>query len=298
MGLKYKLNEAGDAILMSDKGHPIVVDEDKEEDDKNREFGLDAIHLYGKVPELNSESKARKEELRKLSSKLEILKETAEDLDLEDDESVKAWINNAVKAMKTVKNLDEKKLIEAGEVDTIKKQAQETLKEKLDETEKKYRAKLEEKDSEVSSLNQAIIDLMVTDRFNQSEYVKKKLGMTPKMARKYFGDSFKVEQGENGQRRIVAYKPDGEKVYSKEKVGELANFDEALSILVDLDPDKESLLAAAVASGTGLGVQGGGTRRPKVNPFAKDSINLTEQARLFKENPDLAARLQAEAKGQ
>jgi len=31
------------------------------------------------------------------------------------------------------------------------------------------------------------------------------------------------------------------------------------------------------------------------NPFAKDSLNLTEQARILKENPALAERLKAEA---
>ena len=34
---------------------------------------------------------------------------------------------------------------------------------------------------------------------------------------------------------------------------------------------------------------------PKVNPFKKDSINLTEQGRLFRENPEEARRLASEA---
>lgn len=49
-------------------------------------------------------------------------------------------------------------------------------------------------------------------------------------------------------------------------------------------------------SSTGGGTQPGraGGERTK-NPWKKDSFNLTEQGRIFKENPDLAARLQNEA---
>jgi hypothetical protein len=50
------------------------------------------------------------------------------------------------------------------------------------------------------------------------------------------------------------------------------------------------------ATSSGGGAPGSTISRPKnVNPWAKDTINLTEQGRIFKENPSLAAQLKAEA---
>jgi hypothetical protein len=47
---------------------------------------------------------------------------------------------------------------------------------------------------------------------------------------------------------------------------------------------------------SGGGALGSNTSRPKnVNPWAKDTLNLTEQGRIFKENPALATQLKAEA---
>lgn len=48
---------------------------------------------------------------------------------------------------------------------------------------------------------------------------------------------------------------------------------------------------------TGSGAGGDGSGGTKNNPFAKDSLNLTEQARLRREDPNKAARLEAAAKG-
>jgi len=46
---------------------------------------------------------------------------------------------------------------------------------------------------------------------------------------------------------------------------------------------------------TGSGAGGDGSGGTKNNPFSKDSLNLTEQARLNREDPDKAARLKAAA---
>jgi hypothetical protein len=50
------------------------------------------------------------------------------------------------------------------------------------------------------------------------------------------------------------------------------------------------------ATSSGGGAPGSSGAKPKnVNPWAKDTFNLTEQGRVFKENPALAAQLKAEA---
>ena len=47
----------------------------------------------------------------------------------------------------------------------------------------------------------------------------------------------------------------------------------------------------AVGSGAGGSQRGGG----QVNPWSKATLNLTEQAKIMKSNPGLAARLEASA---
>lgn len=68
-----------------------------------------------------------------------------------------------------------------------------------------------------------------------------------------------------------------------------------------LDEYKESDTFAPCFEGsraTGGGAGGGsGSGGTKNNPFAKDSLNLTEQARLKREDPDKAERLRAAAAG-
>ncbi|MDR2048361.1 MAG: hypothetical protein LBP69_02805 [Treponema sp.] len=50
------------------------------------------------------------------------------------------------------------------------------------------------------------------------------------------------------------------------------------------------------ATSSGGGAPGSGSVRPKTaNPWAKDTFNLTDQGRIFKENPALATQLKSEA---
>ena len=78
------------------------------------------------------------------------------------------------------------------------------------------------------------------------------MNRSPREARKLFGDNFKVEKTENGQTRVFGYL-NGEKINSLERPGEYADFEEAMTIVVDNDQDKDSLLKGAGKSGTGGG---------------------------------------------
>ncbi len=58
-----------------------------------------------------------------------------------------------------------------------------------------------------------------------------------------------------------------------------------------------AFIAPAGNSGGGAGGSGAGSGGLQANPWAKESRNLAEQVRLLKEDPALARRLSAEAKG-
>ena len=294
MALKFKLTEDGKAIAMSEKGLPMVIDDSDPENPK--EFALDAVHHYNQIPRLREEAKTHR--LAKEAAEKMLKLFTDAGIDTSSEDAVGDWLSNATKAIDTMKNIDDKKLVDAGEVETIERQAQEALQSKLTEQEKRFKTKIESLEKDVTSKDATIYQLMVADRFNTSEFVQKKLAaMTPKMARKYFGDNFKVETDEEGRRRVVGYYNNGERIYSNERAGELADFEEALQILTDKAPDRDNLLAATTHSGSGAGGCGGiaGTGVEK-NPFVKGpNLNLTEQGKIYRENPQLAERLKTEA---
>lgn len=235
MALEYKMNEEKTAILINENGYPVVVE------DGEKEIGLDAIHLYGKVPDLTNQLKQSKDNLQELAEKYKILDEV---------EDITVFVNSAKKAMDTIKNLEDKKLIEAGEVEAIKRQAQESSENKLEEIKTSMQTKIDELDNLVNHKTKQIYQLMVSDRFNGSKFVQEKLNMTSKMARAYFSNNFKIEEND-GKYGVIGYFNNDEKIFSREKAGEVADFEEALAILVDKDPDRDKLLAGAGGSGSG-----------------------------------------------
>lgn len=79
-------------------------------------------------------------------------------------------------------------------------------------------------------------------------YTDKGEWLTLKQLRERDAQAFKVEEG-----KIVAYDASGNKIYSRAKPGELAQFDEALEFLVENYPQKDYILKAS-------GNNGGGSR--------------------------------------
>jgi hypothetical protein len=73
--------------------------------------------------------------------------------------------------------------------------------------------------------------------------------------------------------------------------GNVTGVKEALEVLVAAKPWLKKTEAKPVGSGTNPPGAGGGD----VNPWKKETFNLTNQAKILKENPALAARLKQEA---
>lgn len=250
MALNYKVVEVEgvQSIAMSDRGFPIVVDDEND----NKEIALDAIHLYTKVPELTNQLSQTKDKVTELTGKTAAL---------EGIEDVADFMEKANAALELTANIDSQKLIDAGKVEEIKTQAQENLQTKMDALKTNLEKEIQTRDEKLSSLDKTIFKLMVADRFNTSKFVKEGLSITSNMARKYFGDSFKIEVNpETGDRSVVGYYRDGTQIYSAERPGDLAQFDEALQLLVEKDPEKDNFLLGAGGSGTGAGDGQGGTR--------------------------------------
>lgn len=212
--MKLKIDESGNAVLQD--GKPVYVYDD------GKEIAHDAAATVQTISRLNAEAKShreRAEAAEKVIKKFEGI-----------DDPVAA-----IKAMETVANLDAKKLVDAGEIEKVKA-----------EISKAYQAQVESVTSERDTFKQQLYDEKIGGSFARSKLIAEKMAIPSDLVQARFGNAFKVENG-----AIVAYDHSGNKIYSRVKPGEIADFDEALESLVDAYPHKDSILKSSGASGGG-----------------------------------------------
>jgi hypothetical protein len=220
----------GEHIAMTD-GKPVWVHPD------GKEAPFDAEAALNKITSLNGESAARKTELRDAMDKLKVL---------DGIENPSDFMSQARKAMDTVKNLQDKQLIDAGDAEKVKEEIRKAMQGQIDDLKKN----LSDKDA-------VLVREMIGGRFARSKFITDKLAIPADLVEARFGAAFKIEDG-----KVVAQDHHGNKLFSREKPGETADFDEALSMLVDAYPHKENILKGSGASGGGAQGGGGGHHAP------------------------------------
>lgn len=141
----------------------------------------------------------------------------------------------AIKALEIVGNLDKKKLIDAGEVERVKA-----------EIAKSYQEKLDASDARAKGLEDALHGEKIGGAFSRSKAIADKFAIPADLVQSRFGSNFKLEEG-----KVVAYDSSGNKLYSKANPGNPADFDEAIELLVDAYPYKDSILKGTGAAGGG-----------------------------------------------
>jgi hypothetical protein len=111
--------------------------------------------------------------------------------------------------------------------------------------------------TERESLQNQLYSEKVGGAFSRSKFIGEKLAVPTDLIQAAFGQRFKVEEG-----RIVGYDPSGNKIYSRTKPGEIADFDEALENMVDSYPHRNSILKGVNHSGSGASpANGAGGKR-------------------------------------
>ncbi len=233
--IKLKLMEDGKSIMMDEDGLPIAIDDEKPEGEQ--EFAIDAIHLLGKIPSLQNEAKTHREAKTDVETKLKAF---------EGIEDAKA----ALDALEKVKTWGDKELLDTKKVDKMKEQILAVEKEKYDAMDKNYKTQLSEKDVLLESQRADIFDSMVSQRFLNSGWfsgAKPKSVMLPEVAKAYFGPSFKVEKIE-GVNRVIGYDSKNEKIFSRKRSGEYAEFDECIETIINQHQDKDSFLQPSTGS--------------------------------------------------
>ncbi len=239
--MKLKLDENGHVVVTD--GKPVYVQDD------GKEVPFDAVGTVATISRLNGEAKSHRERAESAETALKSFEGIADP-------------KLALKALETIKNLDDKKLVDAGEVDKVRAEA-------IKAVEDRYAPIIQERDA----LSAKLVAEKVGGSFARSEFIAKKMGIPADMVEARFGNNFKLE-GDS----VIAYDKSGNKIFSASNPGEPAGFDEALGILVEHYPYKDQILKGTGASGGGSGGGNGGTGGKTISRAQFESLSPQQQS--------------------
>lgn len=218
-------------VLVLKDGNPVYVDGS----------GKELIIDQTTIGRLNGEAKGHRE-----------AKEAAE-IKLKAYEGIDPEI--ARKSIELAGKIDAKTLIDAGQVDKVKS-----------EITGQFTKQMTEKDAAISDLQSRINNMQVEGVFSGSEFVRDSIAVPRDMFEASFRNNFKVEDG-----KVVAYDKAGNRLMSKTRAGEYAEPDEALQLLVEMHPQKDTILKANTGAGSGSG--GGGGNRGQGKTMKRGEFN-------------------------
>lgn len=245
MSLKLKIDENEQIEIRN--GKPVYLD------DENKEIELDANLLFDKIKDLNGEAKQRRLECQALKDKYNIFN---------DIDNISEWKESADKAIKLSKDIDDSQLIQVGKVDEVKANMKLAHDEEKNNMKKAFEDETKTLNALLEAKDETIFTLMVTSKFSQSSLFsgeKPKTILPPEIAAKYFGHQFKVEKNDDGNLRVIGFHLNGSQIYSRKNPGELADFEEAITEIIDEYPMKDSIMRAGFdGSGSAGGDHSGG----------------------------------------
>lgn len=224
--MPFKLNADGTIATGEANGQklPVFIHAD------GKEAPFDADSTLGTISRLNGEAKSHRERAEKAEGTLKSFEGISDPA-------------AALKALNVVKNLNDKQLVDAGEVERVKNEAIKSVQAQFDPIVK-----------ERDTLKSELFNEKIGGAFARSKFIADKVAIPADMVQAAFGRHFSIEGG-----KVVAKGVDGNALFSRTRHGEPADFEEALEILVDSYPHKASILKGTGASGSGSqGGSGGG----------------------------------------
>lgn len=203
--------------IVVQNGNPVWVD-------ANGNEGTVGVDTIGK---LNRENKAFRERAEAAEAALK----PYEGLDGE----------AARKALETVAALGEGGVVDASKLDAIKAQLTQ-----------QYETQISDLTSKLTNVSDQLNNTVLSAAFNGSKFISENIAVPADLFQASFAKNFKVENG-----NIIPLDGKGEPIYSKKRFGEIADFEEGISILVDNYSNKDRILKAPSNGGSGSGGQGG-----------------------------------------
>ena len=251
MALKLKtVTIEGKTLAEVVDGKPVYVGDDE------KDVPFDAPHALATIERISASDKARRQALEAAEAKLKSFE------GLEDPAA-------AIKALETVKNLSAGDLKTVAQVEEIKAAAAKAAEERVAAVNKASKEALERATADNEKLTKQLYSEKIGGSFARSKYIADKTILPGPAAEKIFGDYFRIEDG-----KIIAYGPDGNKVYSRSKPGSEAEFEEAVEMLVDIYPFRDSILkgtggGTGARNGAGNGAGGNGPKSLTRTEFDK-----------------------------
>ncbi|HWT68094.1 MAG TPA: DUF6651 domain-containing protein [Pseudomonas sp.] len=218
--MKLKLDDQGHVVLQD--GKPVYVYDD------GKEVAFDAPGTVNTITRLNAEAKTHREGKEAAETALKAFE------GITDGAAAK-------KALEIVANLDQKKLVDAGEIERVK-----------GEISKSFQGQLDEANTKAATFEKQLYEEKIGGAFSRSKYIGEKLAIPADLVQSKFGAAFKVEDG-----KTIAYDQHGQKIYSRTRPGEIADFDEAIESLVEQYPHRDHILKGSGANGSGAPNGGG-----------------------------------------
>lgn len=253
--MKLKTVEvAGKTYAEISDGKPLFIGDD------GKEVAVDIAHTTAKISQLNSEAKGHRERAESAEGKLKAFDGITD-------------AAAAIKALETVKNIKDGELIAAGKVEEIKFQAKKAAEEQVAAANKASAEEVARVKSDNEKLNNELDSTVIGGGFARSKLIvdpkhPMSLVIPADIAEARFRKNFKREDG-----RVVGYDNSGNKIFSRAKPGEVADFDEALEVLVDQYPYKDQITRGTGARGDGArpnnGANNGGRKTITREAFSK-----------------------------
>jgi hypothetical protein len=203
-------------------GKPVYVDAGKE-------IAFDAPGTRATITRLNGEAQGHRERAEKAEGSLKGFEGITDP-------------GAALKALETVSNLDNKKLIDAGEAQRVR-----------DEIAKTYEGKLAEADKKYGDLEGQYHGEKLKAAFAGSKFITEKVAVPPDMLQATFGGHFKIIDG-----KVVGHDTAGRPLINAGNPAEPPSFDDAIKALIDVYPYKDHILKGSGGSGSGAPPGGGG----------------------------------------
>jgi hypothetical protein len=222
--MELQFDDKGNVVVQD--GKPVYVAED------GKTVAFDYPATLATISRLNGEAKSHRERAEAAEEKIKLFD------GIEDPAKAR-------EAMETLKNIDSKKLIDAGKVDEVRAESKKAFDEQLRAIEEKYKPVIAEREN----LKASLVNEIVGGNFSRSKFIAEKLAIPVDIAQARFGSAFHVEENN----RIVARDANGNSLFSRARPGEIADFDEALELIVDAYPYRDSIMKGSGASGGGAG---------------------------------------------
>ena len=241
--MPFEFDSSGALVTteLDGKRFPVYVHPD------GKKIPFDADSTLGTISRLNGEARSHREAKEAAEARLATFKDISDPL-------------AAIKALGIVKNLEDKKLVDAGEVERVKAEVAKAM-------EQQYSPIKDEN----QTLRKQMENMLVTAAFSGSKFIAERLAgqngaANSAIARGLFGAQLTVENG-----KLIGHDAQGNKLYSRTRPGELAEGDEIMELMIDGYVHKESILKGSNASGSGTpanGGNGGGGKTIKQADFA------------------------------